>query len=164
MFYKTPLKIDDENLAIAQELKSVKSSIDAFLELLVFTPKGGFKPDYDFGFEFWSNEFQNFVIKNFNNRTSDTNLVNNKGENTGKESCEKGLKKSIETYEPRLKNVRVDLQIEQNNVIKKNDRFKTNDIKYDVYIKIMGEMILSNLTSKDYEKDIQFSVGPVIRK
>ena len=164
MFYKSPLMINSENLTIIRELESIRASVDAFLELLVFTPKGGFKPDPDFGFEFWSNEFQNFVIKNFNNRTSDANLINHKGENTDKESCEKGLKKNIEEYEPRLKNVRVNLTIVQNIAITKNDTSKANEIKYDVYIKVVGELTIDSLTTEDYVKDIQFAVGPMIRK
>ena len=164
MYYKSPLLINSETLSVVKDLESVKESIDAFLELLVFTSPGGFKPDHEFGFEFWSNEFQNFIINNFNNRTSDTNLVSSKGDHTDKESCEKGLKKSIEIYEPRLKNVRVTLNVEQNNKIAKTNNFRTNDIKYDVFIRITGKMIIDHLASEDYIKDIQFSVGPMIIK
>ena len=158
MYYQTPLNISEENLSIAQEASSVRESIDSFLELAVFTPKGSFKPDADFGFEFWSNEFQNFVIKNFNSRTSDDKLLNNRGEKTNKDACERGLKKCIELYETRLSNVRVEMNLEQKN------SSGINEIKYDVHLKISGEMEIDKFVSENYTKEIRFSVGPVIRR
>ena len=164
MYYQTQLNISEENLSIAQEASSVRESIDSFLELVVFTPKGSFKPDSDFGFEFWSNEFQNFVIKNFNSRTSDANLLNNRGEKTNKEACEKGLKKCIELYETRLKNVRIEMNLDQNDVGKQGHNTGINEIKYDVHLKISGEMAIDQFVSENYTKEIRFSVGPVIRR
>jgi len=164
MYYKAPLQLN-EKIGLLHVTKSIRESIDAFLELIIFTPKGGFKADYDFGFEFWSNEFQNLMVEDFNQHINETELVNRKGDYTNRKNCLRELKKTIEFYEPRLDSVKIDLNLRQKNQIKNNLENKDEDqTKYDVVIVIRGEIHTINNTKENYLKQIVFTVGPAIKK
>jgi len=79
----------------------LKESIDNFIDLLVVSPNGSFKADYNFGFV-----FQNFRFENCDSNEQ----INSKklyGESVNKNNYAYDLKLTIEEYESRLKNVQV---------------------------------------------------------
>jgi len=115
----------------------IKDSIDGFLQLLVMSPQGCFKADYNYGFE-----FQNFRFVN-----SDANeQINYKklyGDCVNKNNYAYDLKLNIEEYESRLKNV----------YVKMNYDPKLKKISLD----ITGDYE-ENYVEKKYEKNISFLI------
>ena len=83
------------------EKKTVKASIDDFIELIVFSANGSFKADYFFGFVFQNSKFQNA------DQDDHIEEVSIQGESYNKNNYAYELKMAIEEYEKRIKNVRV---------------------------------------------------------
>jgi hypothetical protein len=116
MYIKIPFQI--HNGKIERE-KDIIQSINEFLELIVSSAFGSFKPENDFGFIFKNFRFENFdeingtimylktkpdeiIDVNYKKKISDTsNNPNNFAFD---------LKKNIEKYEKRLKNVTIDMK------------------------------------------------------
>lgn len=160
-FIGIPLTIRPDSNPIFEKVPGdVDRCIDNLLDLIVFTPKGSFHADPEFGFEYWNHEFSNLNIREFNNSylgmTSDSKPLND----ISKKQCEDSLKKSIQAYEPRLQQpeVKVELDI--------NDRFlkKSMQSKYEMRIMISGFIDDGLGVKRSYEKRIAFMVEPVAKK
>lgn len=115
-----PLSIDFTGSPILeQEQGNIEKSIDSLLDLIVFTPKGAFIADPDFGFEYWNHEFSNLNVREFNNNylgmVSNAESLNE----VSRKQCEMSLKESIICYEPRLHQpeVRVELDINKKKAV-----------------------------------------------
>jgi len=106
--FKIPITISEDFLN-ENTNDSVKKSIDDFINLLVVSPNGSFKADYDFGFV-----FQNF---RFENPDSNEQINSKKlhGVSVNKNNYAYDLKLTIEEYESRLKNVQVEMNYESKN-------------------------------------------------
>ena len=115
----------------------LKESIDDFLELLVVCPNGSFKADYNFGFA-----FQNFRYVNCD-ANDQINAKYLYGKSVNKDNYAYDLKLAIETYEPRLRNVVVEMD------------YKTS-IK-QVSLEITGKYE-EDFTVKNYLKNISFII------
>ena len=134
--FKIPITISgsflEENLT-----GDIKKSIDDFIELLVVSPNGSFKADYNFGFV-----FQNFRFEN-----SDTNdRINSKklyGESINKNNYAYDLKLTIEEYESRLTNVQVKMNFDP----------KQKNVSLSITGKYEEEF-----TEKYYQKNISFYI------
>ena len=115
----------------------IKDSIDSFIQLLVVSPQGSFKADYNFGFE-----FQNFRFEN-----SDSNeQINYKklyGDSINKNNYAYDLKISIEAYESRLKDVHVRMNYDP----------KIKKISLDI-----TGYYEENYVEKRYDKNISFLI------
>jgi hypothetical protein len=99
-----------------------KKSIDDFLELMVASRFGSFKPDRNFGFIFKNFKFENFDERNgtvsYSDRESDKNknIYYEKkiaGSSKNPNTFAYELKRNIEHYEKRLRNVEVKMRYEQ---------------------------------------------------
>ena len=96
-------------------------SIKSFIELLVRTPKGSCESDPDFGFVFKSFRFENFneergvLYSSSNDDTSTAVYYKRKiqGRSINSNTFAHDLKKSIERYEPRLRQVNVSMEYTQ---------------------------------------------------
>ena len=109
MYTSIPLVID-KGRGIRKEA-DVKSSIASFLDLLVSSPRGACSADPDFG----------FVLKNYrspaNGGLEDVQSpysykIQGKS-NNGQRTFALDLKKCIERYEPRLRQVKVNMEYRQ---------------------------------------------------
>jgi len=160
-FSHIPLSIDfSRSPVIEQETGDLEESIDNILDLIVFTPKGAFVADPDFGFEYWNHEFSNINVREFNNNylgmVSNVRTLNE----ISRKQCENSLKESILCYEPRLRqpDVRVELEI---NI--KHSR-KSMPSKYEMRILITGSLDDGLGITRPYEKRISFMVEPIAKK
>ena len=133
---KIPVKITgrfvEENVT-----GKIKESIDNFIDLLVVSPNGSFKADYNFGFV-----FQNFRFENCDSNEQ----INSKklyGESVNKNNYAYDLKMTIEEYESRLQNVQVRMGYDP----------KIKKISLD----ITGNYE-ENYVEKRYEKNISFLI------
>ncbi|MCH5224522.1 MAG: hypothetical protein J1D77_00935 [Muribaculaceae bacterium] len=158
-FSALPLSIDlKKRPSLQKEEGDEKQCIDNFIDLLIFTPKGSFTADPDFGFEYWNHEFSNFDVKEFNNNYMGVLSTGASVDRLSHKDCEDSLRSGIEQYEPRLlePKVRIDLRINQ-----KKGRKKIQS-KYEMHITIGGK-IKEGLGMKDYEKKVVFMVEPMLK-
>lgn len=160
-FSHIPLSINfAKSPILEQESGNLERSIDNILDLIVFTPKGAFIADPDFGFEYWNHEFSNINVREFNNNylgmVSNVRPVNE----ISRKQCENSLKESILCFEPRLHQPEVRVEMEINN---KRTR-KSMPSKYEMKILITGFLDDGLGVTRPYEKRISFMVEPVAKK
>lgn len=145
---------------LEQETGDIEKSIDNILDLIVFTPKGAFIADPDFGFEYWNHEFANINVREFNNNylgmVSNVKTLNE----ISRKQCENSLKESILCYEPRLHQPDVKVELDINN---KKSR-KSMPSKYEMRIMITGSLDDGLGIMRPYEKRISFMVEPIAKK
>jgi|GEM_PF-2890672 len=122
---------------------SLKKSIDENIELVLTTHHGEHKHNKDYGFILWEREFENIEIEKFNTH------------NNPKQGIELMLRKALSKYEPRLKNINVEILF----IYKKT--FKGKRIKYFVELTVKG--IIANKLEEPYEKSFQFTMGPLLK-
>lgn len=160
-FSHIPLSIDfSKSPILEQETGDIEKSIDSILDLIVFTPKGSFAADPDFGFEYWNHEFSNINVREFNNNylgmVSNIRSVNE----ISRKQCENSLKDSIKCYEPRLQQPEVRVELEINS---KKSR-KSMPSKYEMKVLITGFLYDGLGVTRPYEKKISFMVEPIAKK
>ena len=134
--FTIPIKMDG-SFVKENETKTIKASIDDFLELIVFSAYGSFKADYYFGFIFQNTKFQN---------TDHDDQIDAKkihGESFNRNNYAYELKLAIEAYETRMKNVRVMI-------------YYNTDVK-QVSIDVNGRYE-EDFIEKNYDKNITFYI------
>ena len=119
------------------ESRNVQTSIDDFIDLIVFSPYGSFKADYFFGFVFQNTRFQ---ISDTDDKIEDKKI---QGDSFNKNNYANDLKTSIEDYETRIKRVRVSMSYD-------------TDYK-KVTIDVSGQYE-EDYTEKMYKKNITFNI------
>ena len=135
--------------------------LDNLVELIVFTPRGSFEADPDFGFEYWNHEYSNVHYREFN--TNQGGLLNQgglKNEVTRKE-CEESIRISLATYEPMLKQVTVSIQLDS--AMAKQRRKRRSASKYEVNVIVEGKLDDGLGTMRPYRKNVVFLVEPTVR-
>ena len=153
-FSHIPLSIGfSKSPILEQESGDMERSINNILDLIVFTPKGSFIADPDFGFEYWNHEFSNINVREFNNNYLGMVSISRK-------QCEISLKESILCYEPRLHQPDVKVELDINN---KKSR-KSIPSKYEMRIMITGSLDDGLGIMRPYEKRISFMVEPIAKK
>ena len=160
-FSHIPLSIGfSKSPILEQESGDMERSINNILDLIVFTPKGSFIADPDFGFEYWNHEFSNINVREFNNNylgmVSNVKTLNE----ISRKQCEISLKESILCYEPRLHQPDVKVELDINN---KKSR-KSIPSKYEMRIMITGSLDDGLGIMRPYEKRISFIVEPIAKK
>ena len=160
-FSHIPLSIGfSKSPILEQESGDMERSINNILDLIVFTPKGSFIADPDFGFEYWNHEFSNINVREFNNNylgmVSNVKTLNE----ISRKQCEISLKESILCYEPRLHQPDVKVELDINN---KKSR-KSIPSKYEMRIMITGSLDDGLGIMRPYEKRISFMAEPIAKK
>lgn len=160
-YTSVPLSI---NLSNSPKLETENGDLDqcinSMLELIIFTPKGSFAADPEFGFEYWNHEFSNIDVREFNNSymgmVSDSKMLND----VSRKQCEQSLKDSISSYEPRLLNPEVKIELEINGTLRK----RKSQPKYEMRIMINGAIDDGLGIARPFEKRISFMVEPIAKK
>lgn len=156
-----PLSINmTDSVTLDKESGGIENCINSILDLIVFTPKGTFSADPEFGFEYWNHEFSNINVRDFNNSyigvVADSQSLND----VSRKQCELSLKESITAYEPRLLNPEVKIELEINDKIRK----KKSQSKYEMRIMITGSIDDGLGIVKPFERRISFMVEPTAKK
>lgn len=115
---------------------SLKDSVSRVIHLITITHFGEFKPDESLGCEIWDFDFDN--ITNYQ---------------LFKEKVKKSLTQSIEKYEPRLSQIRIDIQIQQVEIRVQNRRTKSQ-----ITLKVDGTLTKTN---EPYSYSENFFIGPL---
>ena len=160
-FIKTPLAYKDNTGIIARSLEKRIEMIDNFIELIVFSPKGSFIADDDFGFEYWNHEYSNVHFRSFNHGQNGTYSNGLYNEVTLKE-CKESIEKSLFIYEPQLKQVNV--SIELGSIKTGNESNHKLLSKYEVTIIITGVLDDGLGTIAPYKKEISFLMEPTVKR
>jgi phage baseplate assembly protein W len=135
-YYTLPLNLGNIISKKEQPRISLKESISAWIHLLLVTHYGECKHDESFGCEIWEHDFEN--ISN---------------SQKFKEEIQRAILQTITLHEPRLSDIRLDLQIEQVEVLMQNRR-----IKIRIGIRIKGTIKKTNEAFQHLES---FFVGPL---
>lgn len=162
-FSSTPLSFvtSDKNITIIRDIEEHISMLDNLVDLIVFTPRGSFEADPDFGFEYWNHEFSNINYREFNNDYNSTSSEGLYNEITKKE-CQDSIRQSLAVYAPQLKNVNV--AIEMN--IASSDKQEQKKVLSKYLITVIVEAVIDYgmSTTVAYKKDVKFLIEPTAKK
>lgn len=155
-----PLCVQDVGSGVLTRSRaSVDKNIEDMLDLIVFTPKGSFSADPDFGFEYWNHEFSNVDVRRFNDSYLEGSHDASSVDGISRKQCERSLVESIIAYEPRLQSPGVKIELDVNG----SPRRRKVQPKYEMRIIISGSIDDGLGICRPYEKKISFMVEPVIR-
>ena len=160
-FIKTPLTYENNSLVIARDIEEQIAMIDNFIEFIVFSPKGSFAADDDFGFDYWNHEYSNVHLLSFN-LGQDMNFTNGLYNEITLKECKESIEKSLEAYEPQLKQVGVSIELGA----VKTDRESSRKLlsKYEVTIRITGMLDDGLSTLFPYKKEVSFLMEPTVKR
>ncbi|MBO7189403.1 MAG: hypothetical protein J6V55_02330 [Alistipes sp.] len=163
-FVNTPLCFEkrESSVSITRNIDDRVIMLDNLVELIVFTPRGSFAADPDFGFEYWNHEYSNIHYRDFNNHHSGVGYYGLSNDVTRKE-CQESIKRSLETYEPQLKQIDVSIELDSINVEKQHKRRKVFS-KYEVSVKVTGLLDDGLGVVKKYEKRVLFFMEPTVKQ
>lgn len=162
-YIKTPIAFSavDSGISIERRIEEHISKIDNLVELIVFTPRGSFPADPDFGFEYWNHEFSNVNYREFNNDYRSDASDGSFNDFTKKE-CQESVRQSLAVYEPLLKQVNV--SIEMNLAESEIQDEKKVVSKYMLTVIVEGELDEGLGTTCAYRKEVKFLIEPTTRK
>lgn len=162
-FINTPLAFHNSGSSVDldRRIKDIKAMIDSLLELIIFTPKGSFLADPDFGFEYWNHEYTNINYKNFNNGQAIISSDGSRHEIT-KAECQDSIRNSLSEYVPQLTHVSINMELSS----AFEGGFRNPDIKSKHTAKIVVEGSIENElgTFIPYRKEILFFTEPTFKK
>ena len=161
-FAGTPLSFENTEIGIkiVRNLKDNVFALDNLIELIVFTPKGSFFGDPDFGFEYWNHEYSNVHFRDFNNEQ--IGLSGGLCNEITKKECEESIRQSLSTYAPQLKQVIVSMKLLPPET---DDQHKKKiPSKYMVDITVKGDIDDGLGTNHQYEKKVLFFMEPTAKK
>ena len=162
-FISTHLNFIERNSSkavhLGRDIDNRIEMLDNLIELIVFTPRGSFDADPDFGFEYWNHEYSNIHYMDFNNDNSGTAISYNE---VTKRECQESVRLSLQTYYPQLKNVTVLIDL----AIADADKQRRKKVmsKYSVKVTVKGVISDGLGTNRDYSKDVIFLVEPTAKQ
>lgn len=162
-FISTPITFtcSESGISIVRDIKERISMLDNLVDLIVFTPKGSFDGDPDFGFEYWNHEYSNIHYREFNNEQTGFSYNGLFNEITKKE-CQDSIRQSLSTYAPQLKQVFVSMEL--NSAEAEKQQKKKVPSKYIVKITVEGIIDDGLGTTCKYEKNVMFLMEPTAKK
>lgn len=162
-YISTPLTFQhsESGVIVERNIAERIAMMDNLVELIVFTAKGNFNADPDFGLEYWNHEYANI---------SDTQFNNNIGRNeynrlSIKEQCEASIAESMLEYAPDKLKIR-DIHVVMN---MKDDEPSLHGRRksyshHEVVIFISAKLDDGMGTAYDYTREVSFMVEPTVRR
>lgn len=147
------------NILLERDIEGKTAMFDNLIELIVFTPRGSFNADPDFGLEYWDFEYSNINDTQFNNNSIGFDEFYNE---SIKRKCEESIRKSLQTYAPELKDVQISMNIDDA-LAGKQGRRKVFS-RHMVTIVVEGVFDDGFGTMSSYQKEVSFLVEPTSRK
>lgn len=162
-FISTPLSYQgtSKEPVIKRDLESETEFLDNLLELIVFTPKGSFLADPDFGFEYWNHEYSNIQYRVFNSGQG-VLLGNKTSQEVTKLECQDSIRQSLLTYAPQLTKVDVMVELNAAQYSERQSKRKVQS-KHIVSIVVEGELD-NGIGTTNYQKKIEFLMEPSAKK
>lgn len=160
-FIKAPISYESDSTLITRSIDERIAMLDNFIELIVFSPKGSFIADDDFGFEYWNHEYSNMHLLSFNHEQNGNYSNGLYNEVTLKEYKE-SIEQSLNVYEPQLKHINVSIELGSI----KEEKYARRKLlsKYEITIKISGMLDDGLGTLMPYNKDVSFLIEPTVKR
>lgn len=171
-YIATPLSYrrDDTSIALARTAEERTAAIDRLVELIVFTPRGSFAADTDFGFEYWNYEYANVSSRDFNNGQS-RQVGTSPYNEVMKSMCSESIRKSLARYEPQLKQVEVSVELNpagrsdtQEKAYGSEWRPNRRRSKWKVSIFVSGMLDDGLGTVRPYRTSVSFMMEPTAKR
>ncbi len=115
---------------------SLKESVSRMIHLITITRFGEYKADESLGCEIWESDFEN---------VTNSQLF--------KEQVRNSLMQTIAEHEPRISQLKIDIQVQQVDVIVKNRRTKSR-----ITMKVEGVL---KKTNEPFSYNENFFIGPL---
>lgn len=160
-FISTPLVFTSDGSQMLRNIEDRFAMLDNLVELIVFTPRGSFEADPDFGFEYWNHEFSNVHYREFNTNQGGLTVQGGLKNEVTRKECEESIRISLATYEPMLKQVAVSIQLDT--AANKQRRKRRIASKYEVNVIVEGKLDDGLGTMQPYRKSVVFLVEPTVR-
>ena len=162
LFASTPLTLrsDESGVRIVRNMDELISMLDNLVELIVFTPRGSFVGDPDFGFEYWNHEYTNLHYREFNNEQ--TGMSGEQYNEITRKECQDSIRQSLTTYAPQLKQVLVTMKLNSAEAEKQSRRNVPS--KFIVIVNVEGYIEDGLGTTCKYEKVVKFLMEPTSKK
>jgi phage baseplate assembly protein W len=135
-YYYFPLKPADLIQKKEHPRVSLKESVSGMIHLITITHFGEYKADESLGCEIWESDFEN---------VTNSQLF--------KEQVKTSLMQSIATHEPRISQIKIDIQVQQVELVVKNRRTKSK-----VTLKVDGVL---KKTNEPFSYSEYFFIGPL---
>ena len=135
-YYNLPLQLVDLIEKKEHPRCTLNESVAMMIHLITTSHFGEYKHDDSFGCEIWEHDFENI---------GNTQLY--------KDQLRRSIKQTVETHEPRLSEVWVDIQIEQI-----ESRVGNRRIKSRIRLHIKGSL---SMTNEPFVFTEQFFIGPL---
>ena len=159
-YIKVPISYSNINpLELNRGMEQRVAVIDNLIEVVVFTPRGCFLADDDFGFDYWNHEYSNINLRDFNNGQNGSLVGGLYNEITRKE-CQESIKRSLEAYDTLLK--QIDVSIELHPV--KSEQRKKIASKFRIVVMVTGALDDGLGTYIPYRKEISFLMEPTVKR
>ena len=160
-YISSPLSFHEQDSAVSivRDIDNPIIKLNNLVELIVFTPRGSFNADPDFGFEYWDYEYANVNAMQFNNNSTGIDKFNKE---STKMRCQESVKRSLETYAPELKNVEVSMSLEAAEVSMQKRRRVPS--RHMVIVDVKGTIDDGLGTDKNYHKIVSFLMEPSVKR
>jgi phage baseplate assembly protein W len=135
-YYYFPLKPDDLIQKKEHPRISLKESVSKMIHLITITHFGEYKADESLGCEIWESDFEN---------VTNSQLF--------KEQVKTSLMQTIVAHEPRISRIKIDIQVQQVELMVKNRRTKSK-----VTLKVDGVL---KKTNEPFSYSEYFFIGPL---
>ncbi len=135
-YYKMPFQPDQLRKKKEHPKCTLSDSVAAMIHLITITGFGECKYDETIGCEIWEHDFENVV---------NSQLY--------REQLRDSIQQSIEKHEPRLNNIKVNIQIEQIDY-----RLKKRRVKSRIKLKVDATLVMTN---EPFSHTDQFFIGPL---
>lgn len=150
----------EETIRLKRSLDNRIATIDNLVELIVFTPKGSFLADPEFGFEYWNHEYANVHYRSFNYGQT-VSTADGRYREISKAECQESIRRSLATYEPDLKDVNISIELNA----APHERRGNKKVLSKHVVKIIVEGAVENGpgTYSPYKKEVVFLMEPTIK-
>ena len=127
------------------EEKNMEKAVTDFIQLLIDSENGSFRPDTHFGFSLKNCQFENIYMQGKNQQI--INIEINKRKNS---DYARILKETIQKYEPRIKSVQVETSTKEEKENKQGKILWATKVMINVRGSLINEM--------DYNKDFKLNI------
>lgn len=160
-FISSPLAFVESanHIRVVRNIEGKKAMLDNLIELIVFSPRGSFNADPDFGLEYWDLEYSNINDTQFNNNNV---ILDGFYDESTKRKCEESIRKSLLTYAPELKEVQITMNIDDAEANKQGRKKVLS--RHKVTILTEGVVDDGLGTVSPYMKEVTFLVEPTSKK
>ena len=145
----------DSAVTIVRDIEERITQLDNLIELIVFTPRGSFVADPDFGFEYWGHEYSNVSDTQFNSNNTGQDEFNRE---STKMMCEDSVRRSIMAYASDLTQVVVTMNLDGANIDMQGS--KKVPSRHVVFVSVDGSLENGLGTRIQYHKDVTFFAEP----